>query len=114
SDVYAVGALLYHLLTGVPPYTGRRRELPPERVLRLVRRGRPPAIERLNRTAPRELVAIADKAMARKPEDRYPDMNAMAEDLRAWIDGRVVPTFESGMFASLRKLILRNRVASVV
>jgi WD40 repeat protein len=114
ADVYAAGALLYHLLTGVPPYTHPRRELEPERVLRLVRRGRPPPVDRWNRTAPRELVAICEKAMAREPDDRYADMNAMAADLQAYVDGRVVTTFERGRWAAFRKLVQRNRVASLI
>ncbi len=114
SDVYAVGALLYHLLAGVAPFTSRHGTLSPERIVRLVCRGGPPSIERLNRRAPPELVAIAERAMSRRPEDRYADMLAMAADLRAYSDGRVVPTYEHGVIATVRKLILRNRIVSLV
>ena len=58
---------------------------------------------------PAELVAVCEKAMARDAGDRYADMVAMAEDLRAYLEGRVVRAYETGAVAELKKWMVRNR-----
>ena len=84
SDVYALGAILYHLLAGRKPYEGSKYE-----VLRQVRRGPPPPLAGVlvGRTVPSELVAICEQAMQRAIDDRYPDAEAMAREVLAWLDG---------------------------
>jgi dsDNA-binding SOS-regulon protein len=47
--------------------------------------------------------------MARNTADRYSGMVDLAEDLRAYLEGRVVRAYERGLFAEVRKWILRNR-----
>jgi formylglycine-generating enzyme required for sulfatase activity len=110
SDVYALGAVLYQLLTGRPPYADliERREAPT--VLAALLRREPTPIRVLAPEAPEELVAVAQKAMSRDVGERYADMSAVAEDLRAYIGGRVVLAHEQGVGAELRKWLKRNRV----
>jgi serine/threonine protein kinase len=78
SDVFALGVLLYKLLTGRHPQSGRGWRA----LLRRVR-GSPP---RLGREFPRELDAIVAWALGRKPERRYPTAGAMAADVRAFLE----------------------------
>jgi serine/threonine-protein kinase len=85
SDVYALGAILYHLLAGHPPYQGSslavwRQVLagPPIPVIEAARGGPPP---------PSELVAICERAMQREPRARYADAGALAREVLDWIDG---------------------------
>jgi tRNA A-37 threonylcarbamoyl transferase component Bud32 len=104
-DVYAVGAILYHLLQGHPPY-GERTGDGVERVLQRLRQG-PPA--RLPDEVPGELRAICDRAMARSPADRYASMAELADDLRAFLEVRTVRAYATGRFAELQKWVLRNR-----
>ena len=80
SDVYSLGAILYAILAGRPPY---KAETGAE-IVEMVRAG-PPAP--LAPTVDRELAAICDKAMQRDMDDRYPDAVAMARELEAWLDG---------------------------
>ena len=58
---------------------------------------------------PDELIAICGKAMSRKAEDRYSDTTAMAEDLRAYLEGRVVQAYEVGAWAEFKKWVMRNK-----
>ncbi|HEX9793036.1 MAG TPA: serine/threonine-protein kinase [Planctomycetota bacterium] len=110
SDVYCVGAMLYRLLTGKPPYFHVKRSV--RDVLLAVLAGPPLAVAESAPNMPPELLAICAKAMAYAPADRYSSMMAMAEDLRAYLDGRVVRAHAAGAFAQFRKWVLRNRVTA--
>ena len=109
SDVYALGAMLYQLLTGRMPYITPGVRVNNYAVLSRVQEGPPVSVTSLAPRAPAELVAICEQAMAREPADRYPDMSALADDLRAWLEGRVVTAYETGAVAELRKWVARNR-----
>ena len=109
SDVYAIGALLYELLTGHPPHVNPDEPPSPVAVLLAVRAGPPTPILEVNRDAPQELVAVCEKAMARQPDARYPSAADLAEDIQAFIEGRVVRAHRTGALIELRKWVGRNR-----
>ncbi len=75
TDVYALGAMLYHVLSGALPYAGGGD----------VRLGPPEALP--PHAGPPELVAICARAMARAQEERYPDAGALAADMEAFLGG---------------------------
>ncbi|MEM9381027.1 MAG: bifunctional serine/threonine-protein kinase/formylglycine-generating enzyme family protein [Planctomycetota bacterium] len=117
SDVYAVGAMLYHLLAGFPPYLGpsaatELRDDSAEAVVERVRTGPPAPIERAAPDAAPELVAITSRAMERDPADRYADMGEVADELRAFLEHRVVRAYRTGALVELRKWVRRNRLAA--
>jgi len=109
SDVYSLGAMLYHLLAGHPPYCPPDAELNGFAVWGLVQAGPPEPLSTRGRSAPAELVAVCEKAMARDRSERYDSMQAMGSDLQAFLEGRVVRAYETGAAAELRKWIRRNR-----
>jgi len=109
SDVFSVGALLYHLVTGRAPYTRDDARVPAPVLLLRVRAGPPAPIAKLAPDVPAELVAICEKAMERDPTLRYASMRAMADDLRAFLEHRVVQAYRTGAAAELRKWVQRNR-----
>ena len=106
-DVYSAGTILYHMLAGHPAYAQSSPTTPREIVSR-VRSGPPEPLSETAPKAPRELVAIAEKAMHRDPTKRYPDMVSMAHDLRAWLEGRVVGAHGTGSLVAVRKWVRRN------
>lgn len=108
SDVYAVGAILYHLLAGLEPYARTGRRLGPRAILAQVLAGAPEPLAARVPDAPFELVAICERAMARDPAARYASMRALESDLRAFLEKRVVTAYETGAVAELRKWVERN------
>jgi WD40 repeat protein/serine/threonine protein kinase len=100
ADVYALGALLYHLLAGAAPYRASARVL-----VDVTTRPPPP----LPRAVPRDLVAIVDKAMARAPDDRYPTAKQLADDLKKFLTGQLVGAHEYTALDRVRRFARRHR-----
>lgn len=115
SDIYAVGCILYHLLSGMPPYLSASGGLKhsPHAILNRVLDGPPKPLHEVDSEISPELVSICDKAMARDMKLRYASMEEMAEDLQAYLDGRVVRAYQSGAAAEFKKWVRRNRATAV-
>jgi formylglycine-generating enzyme required for sulfatase activity/serine/threonine protein kinase len=113
SDVYSVGAMLYHLLTGEMPFVSPGARVSQHIVLRWALEGPPRPLHAVKAEVPEELVAICEKAMARELEQRYADMGALAEDLRAYLENRVVQAHKSGAWIELKKWVQRNRALAL-
>jgi serine/threonine-protein kinase len=77
SDIYALGAVLYELLTGRPPHLGSS----PQEILSHVRDSPIVDPHRLNPSLPRDLETVCLKCLDRDPDRRYPSANALADDL---------------------------------
>ncbi len=92
SDIYALGAILYQVVTGRPPL----RDSSTERLLALAREGRVPPVRSLAPKASDELVAVVTKAMARDPSERYQTAAALADDLTRLQNGRLVAAHHYG------------------
>ena len=112
SDVYSLGAMLYSLLTGQPPYVTPGVHLSPRTILGMVTQFPPKRVHELNSEAPSELAAICEKAMAREKEHRYQSSLDMVEDLQAYLDGRVVRAYRTGAVAELKAWGNRESSAS--
>ncbi len=109
SDVYSIGAMLYHLLARQMPYVPSGARISTRTILAAVIQGPPTPLATLRRDAPAELVAIVDKAMAQERERRYASTLELADDLRAFLENRVVTAYETGPIAELRKWVVRNK-----
>jgi tetratricopeptide (TPR) repeat protein len=110
ADVYALGAILYHVLAGVPPYDGKTGEA----VLIQVLAGPPVPLARRAPDAPPELVTIVGKAMARAPADRYPSARELAADLKRFNDGQLVGSHRYTAGDLVRRWVARHRGAVAV
>jgi len=86
ADIHALGALLYHLLTGRPPFQGASSA----ETLEQVRNQDPVPPRRLNGRIPRDLETICLTCLEKPPSRRYPTAGALADDLRLWLEGRPI------------------------
>jgi WD40 repeat protein len=86
TDVYGLGAVLYALLTGRPPFTGDHLA----DILAKVRTEPPVPPRKLNPSIPPDLETICLKCLEKDPRRRYATADDLAADLRAWLDRRPI------------------------
>ncbi len=106
ADVYAIGAILYHLLGGEAAYGGTNAE-----IIASLHDGPPRPIRERAPQTPDELVAIVERAMARDPAARYPTARELAEDLRRFQTGQLVGAHRYSLRQLLRRWLRRHRTA---
>jgi eukaryotic-like serine/threonine-protein kinase len=86
ADIYSLGAILYHCLTGHPPFQATTAV----EALVLVRDSAPGPSPQLPPRLPRDLEAVAMKCLEKSPARRYATADDLADDLRRWLDGHPV------------------------
>jgi eukaryotic-like serine/threonine-protein kinase len=105
ADVYAIGAILYHTLAGMPPYVGSSSAETLARVLSEA----PPPLSTREEGVPRDLVTVVEKAMARDPAQRYPSAKELADDLVRFQAGQLVSAHQYSSLEMLRRWVQRRR-----
>ena len=105
SDVYSLGATLYCLLTGRPPFEGDGVG----EILRRVQAGdfRPP--REVDPALDKRLEAVCPKAMATKPEDRYAGCRGLADDVERWMADEPVTAYPEPWSRTLVRWLTRHR-----
>jgi hypothetical protein len=105
ADVYALGAMLYFLIAGVPPHAGRNMD---DMLLKIVSGDIVPVQEREPR-CPADLAAIVGKAMQRERADRYPSAGELAEDLKKFQTGQLVGAHQYTLNERFRRWLRKHR-----
>ena len=106
TDIYALGALLYTLLTGATPYHDKTTE----EVLHLVATGERTTISAREPSVPPELATIVERAMVHDPKGRYQSAKTLADELRQFAAGKLVGSHTYGLWRLLRRWLWRHRI----
>jgi serine/threonine-protein kinase len=104
TDVYGLGAALYELLTGHPPFAGDTTY----ETIRLLLDSEPRQPRLWNRKIDRDLSAVCLKCLEKDPRHRYSSALALAEDLERWLRHQPIRAKRSGFFTRARKWVQRN------
>jgi eukaryotic-like serine/threonine-protein kinase len=105
SDIYGLGALLYEIVTGRPPFGGSGIA----EVLRGTREEGPPPARRACPAVPPPLEAVCRKAMSKRPEDRFSSADGLADEVRRWLADEPLTCFRDPRTVRMGRWARRHR-----
>jgi WD40 repeat protein len=104
ADIYSIGAILYNVLCGEPPYVGGSAA----DILARVSSSDPPPMQRVQPGVPRDLAAVVARAMARNRSQRYATTRELAADLKRFQTGQLVSAHSYSRRVLLQRFLMRN------
>jgi len=108
TDVYSLGAVLYELLAGRPPFVGKSAV---EILFQVVHAEIPP-LRKLVPSVPRDLEVIAARCLEKEPLRRYQSAKELADDLERWLDGDPIQARPTGFARKLWARARRHKLAA--
>jgi serine/threonine protein kinase/tetratricopeptide (TPR) repeat protein len=108
ADVYSLGAILYELLAGRPPFSGSNVM---DTLMQVINEA--PERPSLSGTTDRNLEVVALKCLSKEPSQRYPTAEALADDLRRWMNGEPV-SVRSPSFSTVAQNWLRQNFGHAI
>ena len=108
TDVYGLGAVLYHLLTGHPPFAGGTTY----ETIRLVLETEQRPLRQWNPKVDRDLSTICQKCLEKDAQRRYSSASALADDLERWLKHEPIQARSTGVITRGKKWLQRNPTAA--
>lgn len=109
TDVFSLGATLFHILTGQPPYYG----VPGEELRGRIRDGCFPSPRQIRKDIPASLEAICLKAMAHVPSDRYATAGELADDIEHFLADEPTHAYRDNLWERAQRWLRRHRGAAL-
>jgi serine/threonine protein kinase/Tfp pilus assembly protein PilF len=109
TDIYALGVVLYEMLTGALPHDLSKASL--AQAVRILEEARSIPLRQAWKGSARldeDIETIVSKALEKDPKDRYASAAALAEDLRRWLDSKPILARPPSTMYQLRKFVRRN------
>jgi len=110
ADIYSLGAVLFAMLTGRPPFQAAS---PLDTVLMVLEQD-PPSIRMLNRAVDADLEMIVMKCLQKPPDLRYESTKALAADLRAWLNSEPITARSSTVLRIMTRLFRESHHAAIL
>ncbi len=109
SDVWSLGAVLFEILSGKPPFHGKTVE---NLLFQVITADFEP-IRSSVEDAPADLSAIAEKALSKNPARRYPNAGALVDDVNAFLNGRQVAAYDYSAWDLIKKFVRENQTTAL-
>lgn len=104
SDIYSLGATLFALVKGVPPFNGYSQK----QVISKLSAGESPIPGEQDTSFPKDLRSICRKSMAARPSERYSCASELRQDLQNWLDDEPVSVARDSFWTKLRRFSRKN------
>lgn len=108
ADIYGIGAILYAMLTGRPPFKGSTAV----ETLTLVAEGRLEPVRQLKPEVPSDLATIVETCLEKNPHDRYRTAGDVAADLRRFLSGEPIHAGGMSLWGRLARVVVQSRHVS--